>query len=74
MNEDEWPWVLSKVGKKVLRPGGREMTMKILNLLDIQVNDHVVEFAPGIGFTAEQILKLHPKNYTGLELNHGIRI
>ena len=69
MNENEWPWVLSKIGKKILRPGGRELTMLLLKSLNIQKDDSVVEFAPGIGFTAEQILKLKPKSYTGLELN-----
>lgn len=69
MNENEWPWVLSKVGKKVLRPGGRELTMNLLNTLAISEKDDVVEFAPGMGFTAEQILKFNPKTYTGLEIN-----
>lgn len=69
MNANEWPWVLSNVGKKVLRPGGREMTMKLLDGLNINSSDQVVEFAPGIGFTAEQVLKRHPKSYTGIEIN-----
>lgn len=69
MNENEWPWVLSKVGKKVLRPGGRELTMKLLDGLNISSEDSVVEFAPGIGFTAEQVLKRGPKSYTGIEIN-----
>lgn len=69
MNENEWPWVLSKVGKKILRPGGRELTLLLINTLNITPEDNVVEFAPGIGFTAEQILKKHPKSYTGLEIN-----
>lgn len=69
MDENEWPWVLSSVGKKVLRPGGREMTMFLLDNLKIEKEDHVVEFAPGIGFTAAQILKDHPESYTGIELN-----
>lgn len=69
MNENEWPWVLSKVGKKVLRPGGRELTMKLLDDLQITTTDRVVEFAPGIGFTAEQVLKRHPESYIGIEIN-----
>lgn len=69
MNENEWPWVLSKAGKKILRPGGRELTMLLIDALQISADDNVVEFAPGIGFTAEQILKRKPKTYTGLELN-----
>lgn len=69
MNENQWPWVLSKVGKKVLRPGGRELTMLLLENLRITPEDRVVEFAPGIGFTAMQVLKKNPKSYTGIELN-----
>lgn len=69
MDENQWPWVLSKVGKKVLRPGGRELTMLLLGGLDITPDDNVVEFAPGIGFTAMQVLKRHPRSYTGIELN-----
>lgn len=69
MDPEEWPWVLSKVGKKVLRPGGREMTMFLLKNLDIKEGENVVEFAPGIGFTMEQIIKKNPKSYTGVELN-----
>lgn len=61
MDENQWPWVLSKVGKKVLRPGGRELTMLLLDGLKISGKDNVVEFAPGIGFTAMQVLKKHPK-------------
>lgn len=69
MDPNEWPWVLSNVGKKVLRPGGREMTMFLLDNLNITSEDNVVEFAPGIGFTMEQIMKRDPKSYTGVELN-----
>lgn len=69
MNENQWPWVLSKVGKKVLRPGGRELTMWLIDHLQITSEDSVLEFAPGIGFTAIQVLKKKPKSYTGIELN-----
>lgn len=62
-------WVLSKTGKRVLRPGGRELTLKILDALRISDSDDVVEFAPGTGFTAQYTLKYHPKSYTGIELD-----
>lgn len=45
------------------------MTMLLLDGLKISGKDNVVEFAPGIGFTAMQVLKKHPKSYTGIELN-----
>ncbi len=62
-------WILSKMGKKVLRPGGKELTLKLIKGLQIQHTDDVVEFAPGIGYTANQVLKYHPKSYTGVELS-----
>lgn len=62
-------WLLSKMGKKVLRPGGKELTLKMLEALDITSDDEVLEFAPGIGFTANLVLKNKPLSYTGVELN-----
>ncbi len=64
-------WVLAKMGKKVLRPGGKELTEKLIKGLNININtnDDIVEFAPGLGFTAEMSLKQNPKSYTGIELN-----
>jgi len=69
MNPNQGHWLLSKVGKRVLRPGGKALTMKLLQHLNISVADNVVEFAPGIGFTATQVLKYHPRSYTGIEVN-----
>ncbi len=62
-------WILAKMGKKVLRPGGKELTQKLIDNLKINTDDEVVEFAPGLGFTAEMTLKSNPKSYTGIELN-----
>tara|TARA_B100000809_G_scaffold262125_1_gene312403 strand:+ start:1012 stop:1788 length:777 start_codon:yes stop_codon:yes gene_type:complete len=62
-------WILAKMGKKVLRPGGKELTLKLINNLEINANDDIVEFAPGLGFTASLALKNNPKTYTGVELN-----
>ncbi|PCH75918.1 MAG: SAM-dependent methyltransferase [Flavobacteriaceae bacterium] len=64
-------WLLAKMGKKVLRPGGKELTLKLINGLDISSTDAVVEFAPGLGFTADIVLKKTPKTYTGIELNEA---
>ncbi len=69
INTEQGHWLLAKMGKKVLRPGGKELTMKLIQGLDITHLDRVVEFAPGIGFTAFKVLKLNPKSYTGVELN-----
>ena len=55
------------MGKRVLRPGGRELTNDLLAKLDIGPGDQVVELAPGMGATAKLILQHHPAGYTGIE-------
>ena len=62
-------WLLAKMGKKVLRPGGKELTMKLIENLHFSHQDRVIEFAPGLGFTASIVLKKHPFSYTGIELD-----
>lgn len=69
MSTEQGHWLLAKVGKRVLRPGGRELTNILVKEMDIQSSDHVVEFAPGMGFTANLTLQKNPKSYTGIELN-----
>lgn len=60
-------WLLARLGKRVLRPGGRELTRQMLDGLDIQSSDDVVEFAPGLGFTAQLTLNQKPASYTAVE-------
>ena len=60
-------WLLARLGKRVLRPGGLETTKALLNALSITPQDDVVEFAPGLGGTARLILECGPKSYVGLE-------
>ena len=61
-------WLLAQLGKKVLRPGGRETTNWLLSrALGGQID--VVEFAPGLGITALEIVKRSPKTYTGVDLD-----
>ncbi len=62
-------WVLARMGKRVLRPGGKELTLKMIANLAISNQDEVVEFAPGMGFTANIVNKKNPKKYTAVELN-----
>lgn len=62
-------WVLAKIGKRVLRPGGCELTEKMIQHLAINASDEVVEFAPGLGMTAQMTLAKKPKTYTGVDLN-----
>ncbi|MGH8024243.1 MAG: class I SAM-dependent methyltransferase, partial [Limisphaerales bacterium] len=60
-------WLLARLGKRVLRPGGLNLTRQLLESLAIQPDDWVVEFAPGMGATARMTLKSNPKSYTGIE-------
>lgn len=60
-------WVLARLGKRVLRPGGLELTEQLLDALKIGPEDSVVELAPGLGTTAKITLKREPKRYTGVE-------
>lgn len=60
-------WILARMGKKVLRPGGKELTQKLVSELHITDKDDVVEFAPGLGYTATLALKGHPHSYTGVD-------
>src|SRR5574337_1916908 len=61
------PWLLARMGKRVLRPGGFELTRQLLAGLDISPDDDVVEFAPGLGVTARQTLACQPHSYTAIE-------
>ncbi len=60
-------WVLARVGKRVLRPGGIELTRQMLDALAIGPQDRVVEFAPGLGVTARMVLQRCPQAYWGVE-------
>jgi quercetin dioxygenase-like cupin family protein/ubiquinone/menaquinone biosynthesis C-methylase UbiE len=60
-------WLLAKMGKRVLRPGGIELTRQMLMALGISARDHVVEFAPGLGVTARMTLNKNPASYTAIE-------
>lgn len=60
-------WVLARLGKRVLRPGGMELTRRMLSSLAIGASDDVVEFAPGMGVTARLTLALNPASYTAVE-------
>jgi|SRR6185436_8329171 len=60
-------WVLARLGKRVLRPGGMQLTRRMLKALRIEHSDDVVEFAPGMGVTARLTLDLGPASYTAVE-------
>lgn len=60
-------WLLARMGKRVLRPGGRELTMQLLGALNIGPADHVVELAPGLGSTTNLVLARNPASYLGVD-------
>jgi SAM-dependent methyltransferase len=69
LRPDKMPghWLLARLGKRVLRPGGLAMTQSLLAALAIGVDDDVVELAPGLGLTARLILERRPRSYRGVE-------
>ncbi len=69
LKPDKMPghWLLAQMGKRVLRPGGLELTEKMIDALHIVTTDRVVEFAPGLGATARRTLSLAPASYTAVE-------
>ncbi|HRN55567.1 MAG TPA: class I SAM-dependent methyltransferase [Agriterribacter sp.] len=69
LNEKQGHWILAKMGKRVLRPGGRELTEILINNMNINPSDDVVEFAPGLGFTASLTCAKKPNSYTGVDKN-----
>ena len=69
LNEKQGHWILAKLGKKVLRPGGRELTETLIRKMNIQPSDDVVEFAPGLGFTVNITCSHQPNSYTGVDIN-----
>lgn len=68
-NEKQGHWMLARLGKQVLRPGGRELTSILIEEMDIQPQDDVVEFAPGLGLTASIVCAKDPHSYTGIDRN-----
>ncbi len=59
-------WLLARMGKRVLRPGGAELTRAMLDDARLAGAD-VVELAPGLGVTAAEILSRGPGGYTGVD-------
>jgi SAM-dependent methyltransferase len=59
-------WLLARLGKRVLRPGGVGLTRTLLFDADVTGAD-VLELAPGLGRTATEILGRRPRSYVGAE-------
>ena len=61
-------WLLAKLGKRILRPGGRALTAKLLEQAK-PAGDDIVELGPGVGATAEVLLRANPRSYRGVDPN-----
>lgn len=59
-------WLLARLGKRVLRPGGLRLTKMLLRRARI-AGKHVVEFAPGMGRSALLVLDHRPADYVGID-------
>ncbi|TPF80054.1 methyltransferase [Bifidobacterium sp. UTCIF-3] len=64
-------WVLARLGKRVLRPGGEKLTKRMLAHTPI-AGKRVVEFAPGLGRTTRLILDAGPAGYTGVDRDEQV--
>lgn len=63
-------WLLARLGKRVLRPGGAQLSQQMLDDVPIAGAD-VVELAPGLGRTATEILGRRPRSYLGVEADES---
>ncbi|WP_158167593.1 methyltransferase domain-containing protein [Mycolicibacterium smegmatis] len=61
-------WLLARLGKRVLRPGGVELTTRLLSAAGITGSD-VVELGLGLGRTAVDIAAAEPRSYVGVDDN-----
>lgn len=59
-------WLLARLGKRVLRPGGLGLNRELLSHAGVADAD-VVELAPGLGRTATELLAIGPRTYVGVE-------
>ena len=59
-------WLLARMGKRVLRPGGLELTQRLLTELAIGANDDVVELRR-FGCDGTPDVLRQPRSYTAIE-------
>ncbi|HVT94191.1 MAG TPA: methyltransferase domain-containing protein [Bryobacteraceae bacterium] len=67
-------WLLASLGKRVLRPGGLELTRRLIDRLRPVPTDDVVEFAPGLGVTARMTISKGPRSYIGIERDQAVAV
>lgn len=59
-------WLLARLGKRVLRPGGAELSRWLVGVAGVR-DAAVVELAPGLGRTAQLLLDAAPASYVGVD-------
>lgn len=60
---------LAKLGKTILRPGGKEATNRLLDACQLNENSHVLEVATNMGTTAIHIAKTYNAKVRGIDIN-----
>lgn len=65
-------WVLARLGKRILRPGGVELTRAMLAKLALGPGDRVVEFAPGLGASTRLCLAKSVDSYTAIDRDRDV--
>lgn len=60
-------WLLARLGKKVMRPGGSTLSDAMLSGLAIGPDDHVVDLAPAFGDTVRRVAAAGPASFRGVE-------
>jgi len=65
-------WVLARLGKRILRPGGVELTHAMLDKLRLGPGDRVVEFAPGLGASTRLCLSKSVESYTAIDRDRDV--
>ena len=60
-------WLLARLGKKVMRPGGSMLSDAMLSGLAIGSGDDVVDLAPALGDTVRRVEAAGPASFRGVE-------
>ncbi|MDQ0177221.1 class I SAM-dependent methyltransferase [Bacillus chungangensis] len=62
-------WLPASNEQKGIRPGGIELTKKMLKHLHINEEDEVASFSPELGTTTKIVFQYRPKKYIAIEQN-----
>lgn len=64
-------WLPASNEQKGIRPGGIELTKKMLKHLHINEEDEVAAFSPELGTTSKIVFQYRPKKYIAIEQNEA---